>query len=339
MPAAGASLPLSVVMPVRNARPFLDSSIESIVGQTFRAFEFVILDDASDDGSTEKLREWAERDPRIRLFRSDERLGPVASSQQVVDYSRAPVIARMDADDISHPERLERQLDLLTRIPEAGMVAALHDVIGRDSRMLRPADAARLLRPDHFAPFAHGSIMFRRSVFNAAGGYSTGKDFWEDIDLFRRMAAQSKVIVIPQILYRHRISSASTRQTSDWETVAASYGRLFASLASASKKRPETPAQRIAPYAFVLMESPVLWAGGRPKVLGRLLNRGALGPDKASLLVILWAAWAQASPASLRWVLGRRLALGNHRARRRLADKPWVEWAPPSPAASLDAAP
>src|SRR5687767_12216923 len=76
LPASGVSPPLSVVMPVRNARPFLDSSIESIVGQTFRAFEFVILDDASDDGSTEKLREWAERDPRIRLFRSDERLGP-----------------------------------------------------------------------------------------------------------------------------------------------------------------------------------------------------------------------------------------------------------------------
>ena len=78
---SAATPPLSVVMPVHNALPHLDEAIESIVGQTYKDFEFVILDDASTDGSTERLREWAKRDPRIRLIEVKINLGPALSSQ------------------------------------------------------------------------------------------------------------------------------------------------------------------------------------------------------------------------------------------------------------------
>src|SRR3954447_9691746 len=93
---------VSVVMPVRNALPYLDAAVESILGQTFRDFEFVILDDASTDGSTERLRHWASRDARIRLLEESRNLGPVLSSERVARAARAPVVARMDADDISY---------------------------------------------------------------------------------------------------------------------------------------------------------------------------------------------------------------------------------------------
>ena len=106
---------ISVVMPVHNARPYLDDAVQSIVGQTFRDFEFVILDDASTDGSTERLREWAVRDARIRLIEVRQNLGPALSSERVARAARAPIVARMDADDISYPERLAEQFEILLR--------------------------------------------------------------------------------------------------------------------------------------------------------------------------------------------------------------------------------
>src|SRR5712692_2248266 len=94
---------ISVVMPVHNALPFLDESIGSILQQTLSDFEFVILDDASTDGSVELLREWSLRDKRILLHESRRRLGVSGSSNAVVSKAGAPIVARMDADDISHP--------------------------------------------------------------------------------------------------------------------------------------------------------------------------------------------------------------------------------------------
>src|SRR6266850_1923969 len=96
---------ISVVMPVHNALPFLDESIKSILKQTLSDFEFVILDDASTDGSVERLREWSRHDPRIHLHESKQSLGLSGSSNAVISKTRAPIIARMDADDIAHPYR------------------------------------------------------------------------------------------------------------------------------------------------------------------------------------------------------------------------------------------
>src|SRR6185369_10635095 len=83
---------VSVVMPVHNALPYLDAAVESILSQTFGDFEFVILDDASTDGSTERLRYWASRDSRIRLLEEHRNLGPARSSQRVACAASAPIV-------------------------------------------------------------------------------------------------------------------------------------------------------------------------------------------------------------------------------------------------------
>src|SRR3954449_7426759 len=120
---------VSVVIPVRNALPYLDAAVTSILGQTFKDFEFVILDDASTDGSTERLREWARRDTRIRLLEEKQNLGPALSSERVARAASAPTVARMDADDISYPERLADQLEVLRQHPNVGVVGGLYDII------------------------------------------------------------------------------------------------------------------------------------------------------------------------------------------------------------------
>ena len=159
--------PLSVVMPVHNAGPFLADAIGSVLDQTYSDFEFVILDDASTDGSFEVAREWATQDPRIRLERSCTNLGLVGSSNAVVELARADVIARMDADDISDPNRLARQWQVLSDHPDASLVGALADGIDARGRRVRPRDRWRIVRRSRWSPFPHGSVMLRRAPFES----------------------------------------------------------------------------------------------------------------------------------------------------------------------------
>ena len=136
---------VSVVMPVRNAMPYLRSAIESVLAQSFRDFELVIGDDCSADGSLDCASSLAQCDPRIRVVQSRVRLGPVGSSNFVANEARAPLVARMDADDISHPRRLERELKALAAHPRAVLVGALFDVIDGAGRVcsISPSMARR----------------------------------------------------------------------------------------------------------------------------------------------------------------------------------------------------
>ena len=206
---------ISVVMPVHNALPFLDESIESILGQTLNDFEFVILDDASTDGSIELLREWARRDQRIRLHESTRRLGLAGSSNAVVAKAQAPIVARMDADDIAHPDRLSQQWNVIASQPDIAVIGTLCNGIDATGRVVRPRDRWRLLRRSAYIPFPHGSAMFRRASFEEVGGYNERAVRGEDQDLFARMAAKgTKDWVVGRKFDRARPIAARMRHPS-----------------------------------------------------------------------------------------------------------------------------
>ena len=327
--------PLSVVMPVHNALPYLDEAVLSLVGQSFGDFELLILDDGSTDGSSERLRDWAARDRRIRLIVGERRLGPAGSSIRIVAEAAAPIVARMDADDRSCPDRLQRQMQVLAANPSAGLVGTLCEIVDAAGQPVHPADPWRLFNPSPLAPFTHGSIMFRRALFERIGGYDQTRNFWEDIDLCLRMARSAPALVIPEALYVHRLSATSTRLTTPREEVEAAYDHMFRYLAEYRRDRGVDPRtqdsardaeDRIAPQAMILMASPTLWAGGRPRIFRRLLSRGDLKWNRASAAALGWALWASLSPASLRACL-RLLNNGrNVAARRRLAGMEYVEW-------------
>jgi hypothetical protein len=325
---------LSVVMPVHNALPWLDAAVESILGQSFRDFEFVILDDGSTDGSGDRLRDWASRDARIRLVRSEKRLGAAGSSNRVVEHARAPLIARMDADDIAHPERLARQMALMVAEPGVVLVGSLFDVIDADGRMARGADWSRLLRPSPFAPFCHPTILFRRHAFDKVGGYRAGAQRWEDVDLYLRLSRLGVVAVIPEPLATIRLSGASSRIRDGEAHFERSMDQMVHCLARWSRGQdyedligePAPLGGRISPAAFVATGSARLWAGRRAGVLGALLNRGSLQADFSSATVLAWAIWGAVSPGSLRMALRGALGARNAAARRRLRGRPWVAW-------------
>jgi glycosyltransferase involved in cell wall biosynthesis len=321
---------LSVVMPVYNALPHLDPAIRSILDQGFADFEFVIFDDGSTDGSTDRLRDWARRDSRIRLIESEANLGPARSSDRVAREAKGAFIARMDADDISYPDRLAEQLELLRSDESVGLVASLSDLIDSRGRRIRSAEPWRLLRKSAKVPFVHGSIMFRRSIFEQAAGYRQDCDYWEDQDLVVRMAAISKVLVIPRALCAVRIWTTSTRTGSDQEGVETAFDSAYRSV-RAGKDR--NPGGKIDPRAFVALGSVTLWAGGRPRLFRRLLGSGDLSVDFRTISALIWTGWASVSPGSLRSALRLLLAARNARARRLLSGSP-VTWSPTSNGAS-----
>jgi glycosyltransferase involved in cell wall biosynthesis len=325
-------------MPVHNALPHLDAAIRSILEQTHRDFEFVILDDASTDGSMERLKEWAAKDARIRLHLGKKNLGPAASSNFVVREAKGTLIARMDADDISHSDRLRLQLEILREYPEAGLVGSLSDVIDERGRQVRGPDPWRLQHSGWFAPFPHGSIMYRRELFERAGGYREQCVYWEDLDLFLRIAGFAKVLTIPEPLYRHRHSHSSTRldsrQTERIERATDLMYHCVEALDSGTDyealltERTETT--KVDPRVFRARGSIVLWSGHRPRLLKRLLQRGKLQPDLKTILALGWAGLAALSPAVLRLAL-KGIAWSRNSASRSDAEKDVVEWRLPRP--------
>ena len=179
-------------------------------------FEFIILDDGSTDETGVALREWQLKDGRIQVFSSERKLGLAGSSNYVGAQAKAPLIARMNVDDVSHPGSLEATVgDLSGALRRAARVGTLWEVIDARGKRDRPRDRWRLVRRSTFAPFTHGSVMFRRRAFDQVGGYREVCDFWEDLDLFLRMATTGQVFVIPDALYEYRFHTHGSRLAVD----------------------------------------------------------------------------------------------------------------------------
>ena len=300
---------ISVVMPVHNALPFLDESIRSILGQTLADFEFVILDDASTDGSLELLRQWASRDPRIRIYESKTQLGLSRSSNKVMAHARSPIIARMDADDVAHPDRFQRQWEIISARPDVAVVGTLCIGIDAAGREVRPRDRWRLLRRSSLIPFPHGSVMFRREVFDAVGGYDEQATAGEDQDLFGRMAARGRVVTLPDVLYSYR------------------YHANNATLFNGARAVDEPHAQNGHTLAaFYMLGAMRLWAGEPPMLLEPMLRQQSLKWTPKTLMILASAVWGQLSPPTLRGFLRSSIRARDLLAGLRIKDGEPYEW-------------
>jgi hypothetical protein len=202
---------ISVAMSVYNGAPFLAEAIESILAQSFGDYEFLIVNDGSRDRSAEIINAFAARDPRIRAIHQDNR-GLVASLNRLVEEARAPLIARMDGDDISLPERFARQIAFLDAHPDHGVVGASTHDIDEEGRLTRnedyhPLDHDQFLRNLGDGPLlCHPSVMMRRDVVRDAGGYRRQFVHCEDYDLWLRLSGRTKLCSIPDRLLHYRRS-------------------------------------------------------------------------------------------------------------------------------------
>lgn len=210
--------PVSVLMPVYNAGRYVAEAVESILGQTYADFEFLIVDDGSTDRSRAILERYAARDPRIRLV-SRPNTGYAAALNELLGLARGELVARMDADDVALPERLLRQVNYLRAHPEVVCVGTAVHFIDGGGRFLRDGHPGmeneeiqeRALAGD--CPLNHPSVMMRRAAVEVAGGYHPEFQPAEDLDLWLRLGEVGSLTNLPDVLmkYRQHIASFSER--------------------------------------------------------------------------------------------------------------------------------
>ena len=218
-PMTGSTPAVSVLMPVYNAERYVARAIESILGQTFGDFEFVIIDDGSKDRSPPILEGYAARDARIRLV-SRPNTGVVKALNEGLGLARGDLVARMDADDVALPQRLAKQIGYLEAHPECVMVASRVQLIDPDGMPL-------IVQPDALTHeqivegllarrgqlVYHPSVMYRKRIVLEIGAYREIFDEAEDLDLFLRLAEVGRVVNLEEPLLEYREHLAKTSRT------------------------------------------------------------------------------------------------------------------------------
>lgn len=206
---------VSVIMPVYNAERYLTEAVESILRQTFRDFELIVIDDCSTDSSLAMMKSFAEGDERVRLLENAQNLGITPTLNRGIQAARGKYIARMDADDVSLPDRLEKQVAFLQANPEIGLISG--DALGIDANGIEiDADYSLTVEPGYVkwlllftCPITHPAVMGRKALFEQAGGYDVVLQYAQDYDLWQRMSQFTQITNLPDVLVRRRVHSQS----------------------------------------------------------------------------------------------------------------------------------
>jgi len=213
---------ISVLLPVYNNMPYLEAAVRSIMDQSFRDIEIIVVDDASTDASPQVLARLAGEDPRIHVETLAENRRLPGALNHGLDLVRAPLVARMDADDIAHPERLARQKAWMDAHPEALMVTSGVRQIDSEGRLLRPPSGWSLppramrwmLR--FGMPAFHPTFLFRpRAPDGTLWRYDPAWTASEDYDLLERMTRTGPVATLPEPLLDYRVHGGSITAKTD----------------------------------------------------------------------------------------------------------------------------
>ena len=225
-PSSIAAPRVSVVVATYNGERFLRPAIESLLNQTFRHFELIIVDDCSTDSTPQILREF--KDERMRVVRNERNLGIAEATNKGIAAARGEYIALQDHDDLSWPTRFECQVAFLTSHPQVGMVGSSCNVMDEAGTLVPhwPVEYgdenlrwALLWR----CPFFHTSVMLRRSAIQEVGGYSSDPKyrFAEDYEFMSRVALRHAVANIPQLLGCWRMHKTSASELNAGQQAAA----------------------------------------------------------------------------------------------------------------------
>lgn len=204
-----------VAMPVYNAMPYLIEAISSILNQTFSDFTFLIVDDSSTDGSFEYLLTL--KDDRIQVVQQ-KHAGPGVAMNLALDYAKnnnCAYIARMDADDISYPHRLEMQLQLLKPNPCLALVSCNCEYINLEGKIIGkstvPITSKRIIWEirNGLRGLVQGACLFRTCALDSIGGYNPQIPQAEDTDLFLRLSESYQFANLAEIAYQIRVNPNS----------------------------------------------------------------------------------------------------------------------------------
>jgi glycosyltransferase involved in cell wall biosynthesis len=202
---------ISVVMSVYNGEKYAPEAVESILAQTFRDFELIVIDDGSTDGTKALLEGFAQRDTRVRLI-SRPNKGLTKTLNEGLGVARGEFVARMDADDVSLPTRFEKQIEFLRANPDCVCVGARVlrvDPYGSplsesDHKLTHEEIDAQLIEQGLGWAITHPVAMMRRDAVQQVGGYREQFKTSQDLDLWLRLAEVGRLANLPEILLKYR---------------------------------------------------------------------------------------------------------------------------------------
>ncbi len=201
---------ISVVMSVYNDKEYLSESVDSILNQTCKNFEFIIVNDGSEDNSLDMLFEYQVRDNRVLII-NQENIGLTRSLNRAIKLAECEYIARQDADDISLPDRFEKQLSYMKNHPEVAVLGCLGDFFSADGvlRTIKAPAYSRKAIKRHLASrnlFMHGSAMMRKSCLEKVGFYREFFRHAQDYDLWLRLSEHFDIDILSEQLYQYRVT-------------------------------------------------------------------------------------------------------------------------------------
>lgn len=195
-------------MSVYNGMPYLKQAVESILYQTYKNFEFIIVDDASKDNSCNYLKSL--KDPRVKIIKNKKNLGLAGSLNIALRLAQGDYVARMDADDVSLPKRFETQVRFLESHQDIDLCGTWADLINESGQIIgekkyptAPKAIKNALR--WYTPVIHPTLMVRSRVFKTLVGYNPKFDLAEDYDLLLRAKNKFKIANIPRKLVKWRL--------------------------------------------------------------------------------------------------------------------------------------
>ena len=203
--------PITILMSVYNGMPYVRYAIESILQQTFTDFRFLIFDDASTDGTSQLLAQYTFQDNRIKIITNDRRYGLGANLARGVEMTQTPWIARMDADDVAFPNRLELQLKYVEQHPYISVLGGYAIELNSQGQIVSerkvPTSHQQIKKLIWTCPFIHGTVLLNRESILRVGSYSKKLAKRQDYELwFRCVKANLKFANLPTPLIYYRFT-------------------------------------------------------------------------------------------------------------------------------------
>lgn len=200
---------ISVIMPVYNAEKYIKDSIDSILSQTFVDFEFIIIDDCSSDTCWKIIQEHTGLDNRIVPIRNDVNLKISKTLNRGINVARGKYICRMDADDWSYPDRLEKQYDFMEKNPDVVISGGTMEICDENMKIIgirkyNLTDKKIREKLFYYSPFCHGSTICKLDYMKLIKGYNEYLHDAEDYDMYFRICLFGKFANISDIIYRMR---------------------------------------------------------------------------------------------------------------------------------------
>jgi len=200
---------VSVIMSVFNGEKFLSETIDSVLSQSFRNFEFVIVDDGSTDATADILSKYALRDGRIRVLREGKK-GRAGALNLAISTANGKYVANTDADDLSMPSRLEEQVAFMEKNPEVGVLGGAFELITDSGEVIdvirHPLEDSQMRSAMlRYNPICHSSVILRKNIVLASGGYRSTFEPSEDYDLWVKMSEWGRLANLPSVLVRYRL--------------------------------------------------------------------------------------------------------------------------------------